>query len=131
MQSEGKRCSLFSVKAFVVFSVFILLTIPSIVLAGGNAVNGEKVVKTRKIGNCIACHYVPGLEFPGDIGPNLVDAMKGFTPKDRDTVRQWVWDARKFNPDTIMPPFGPKKILTKQQVDDVVAYLYTLKKYKK
>jgi len=54
--------------------------------------------------------------------------MQHYSEKDRDVVWQWVWDARKFDPDTIMPPFGPNKILTKEQVDEVVDYLYSLKK---
>lgn len=104
------------------------LLLPSLVLAGGNAENGKKIVDTRSLGNCAACHVVPGMEFPGDVGPDLTKAMQHYSEKDRGDVWQWVWDARKFDPDTIMPPFGPNKILTKEQVDDVVDYLYSLKK---
>ncbi len=94
----------------------------------GDAKNGEKIMKTRKLGNCIACHYLPGVESPGDIGPNLVEAMQGYTKADRKVVAQWVRDAREFNPDSIMPPFGPNKLLTPEQIDDVVEFLFTLKK---
>ncbi len=116
-------------------SIFLLLTlsviVPSVALAKGDAKRGEKVVKSRKLGNCMACHYIPGVEFPGNIGPNLVESMKNYSDSDREMVRQWVWDARAYNPDTIMPPFGPNKILTKEQIEDVVEYLYSLKKIKK
>lgn len=108
--------------------VLALFALPAVALAGGNTDNGRKVVDARSLGNCAACHVVPGMEFPGDVGPDLVKAMQHYSEKDRDTVWQWVWDARKYDADTIMPPFGPNKILTKQQVDDVVDYLYSLKK---
>ncbi|NOY53485.1 MAG: sulfur oxidation c-type cytochrome SoxX [Deltaproteobacteria bacterium] len=116
------------------FGVLAGVVILSVIFAApiwahaGNAGNGEKIVKTRKLGNCISCHYLPGVESPGDIGPSLVDVMRGFTKADRKVVRQWVRDARRFNPDTIMPPFGPNKLLTPEQIDDVVEYLFTLKK---
>ncbi len=110
--------------------VLALAALPAAVLAKGNAENGKKIVETKSLGNCAACHVVPGMEFPGDVGPDLVKAMQGYTEQDRDTVWQWVWDARKFDPDTIMPPFGPNKLLTKTDIDDVVEYLYTFKKTK-
>ncbi len=107
-----------------------LAALPAVVLAGGNAENGKRIVETKNLGNCAACHVVPGMEFPGDVGPDLVKAMQGYTEKERGTVWQWVWDARQFDPDTIMPPFGPNKFLTKTDVDDVVEYLYSFKKNK-
>jgi len=91
---------------------------------------GRKIATTRKLGNCVSCHYLPNVESPGDVGPNLVEAMKNYTEQDRDIVKQWIVDARKFNPDTIMPPFGTNKILTPEQIDAVVEYLYSLKKIK-
>ena len=107
-----------------------LVALPMTALAGGNAEEGRKVVESKHLGNCAACHVVPGMEFPGDVGPDLVKAMKGYSAKNRDELRKWVWDARQFNPDTIMPPFGPNKILTSQQVDDVVEYLLSFNKTK-
>ena len=35
-------------------------------------------------------------------------------------------DPMRFNPDTVMPPFGKHKILTDQEIDNIVDYLYTL-----
>ncbi len=102
---------------------FLFLFLPAAALAGGNAADGKKVVDTKKLGNCAACHVVPGMEFPGDVGPNLVEAMKNYSEKDRTMLRERIFDERKFNPDTIMPPFGTNKILTSQQIDDVVEYL--------
>ena len=107
-----------------------VMAAPVSVLAGGDATEGKKVVETKSLGNCAACHVVPGMEFPGNVGPNLVEYMKKYSEKDRDTLKQMVWDERKFNPDTIMPPFGTNKILTGQQIDDVVEYLLSLNKKK-
>ncbi len=115
----------------VVFGLALaFLALPGAAVAGGNAAAGKKVVDTKKLGNCAACHVVPGMEFPGDIGPNLITAMRNYTAADKDLLRQRIWDERKFNPDTIMPPFGANKILTSQQIDDVVAYLLSLNKKK-
>ncbi len=94
----------------------------------GDAARGRKVMVTRSLGNCAACHKFPGVESPGDIGPDLEEAMQSYGPGDRAEVRQWIWDAREFMPHTIMPPFGANKILTPEQIDDVVEYLYSLKK---
>lgn len=117
-----------NVTAFGLALAFAAL--PAVVLAGGNAENGKRIVETKQLGNCAACHVIPGMEFPGDVGPDLVKTMQGYTERERDTVWQWVWDARKFDPDTIMPPFGPNKFLSKTEVDDVVEYLYSFKKNK-
>ncbi len=117
------------VTAIVLLALVIL--VPATGDAAGDAARGEKVVKSRKLGNCMACHFIPDMEFPGNIGPNLVESMKNYSREDRQMVWQWVWDARAYNPDTIMPPFGPNKILTKQQIEDVVEYLYSLKNYNK
>jgi len=94
----------------------------------GDAKQGEKIAKTRKLGNCVACHFLPDVESPGDIGPNLVEAMGEYGPEDRKEVTQWIVDPREFNEHTIMPPFGANKALTPQQIDDLVSYLFTLKK---
>ncbi len=110
---------------FVALSLLLAMPVQA---SAGNAKKGEKIMKTRKKGNCISCHYLPKVESPGDIGPNLVEAMQSYTQADRKVVAQWIRDARKFNPDTIMPPFGTNKILTPEQIDDVVEYLYSLKK---
>ena len=123
------RTSKIAALGLAVALVFLsFLSLPSAVLAGGNAEEGKKVVDTKSLGNCAACHVVPGMEFPGDVGPNLIEAMQNYSEKDRDLLRQRIWDERQFNPDTIMPPFGANKILTSQQVDDVVEYLMGLKK---
>jgi len=105
----------------------LVLAVPRPAQAG-DAARGRKVMTTKSLGNCAACHVFPNVESPGDIGPDLVEAMKSYGDEDRNLVRQWIWDARELMPHTIMPPFGANQILTPEQVDDVVEYLYTLKK---
>jgi len=90
---------------------------------------GREVVSNRKKGNCMACHKIAGLkgraaEAHGNIGPALVN-MKSRYP-DKSKLRDKIYDATATNPHTIMPPFGKNKILTKQELDDVVDFIYTL-----
>ncbi|NOY65139.1 MAG: sulfur oxidation c-type cytochrome SoxX [Nitrospirae bacterium] len=113
-----------------VFFVTILMVVSLIggfSYASSKVEEGRKIATTRKLGNCVSCHFLPNIESPGNAGPNLVESMKNYTEADRDIVRQWIEDPRQFNPDTLMPPFGANKILTKEQIDAVVEYLYSLK----
>ena len=85
---------------------------------------GYQLVKSRKMGNCLACHLIQGEESPGYFGPPLV-AMKSRFP-DRNVLFNQVWDATKKNPMTSMPPFGKNMILTKNEIEKIVSYLLTL-----
>jgi len=136
---DKRRVSKMAVAA--VFLAFI--AVPAVVVSG-DAKNGERLVMGRPVANCVSCHHFPNIEFPSDIAPDLVEIMKGYTEKDRETVRQWVYDARKFNPDTFMPPYGNSKLLIlkgeeklpaeeqkkliDKRIDDIVEFLYSLKK---
>lgn len=75
-------------------------------------------------GNCLACHRIQGGEQPGNFGPPLIQ-MKLRYP-DRDVLYKQIWDATEANPKSIMPPFGKHGILTDEEVDAVVDYMYTL-----
>ena len=61
---------------------------------------------------------------PGNIGPPLI-AMKARFP-DREVLRAQIYDSTVKNPKTIMPPFGKHGMLSADQIDKVVAYVYTL-----
>lgn len=89
-----------------------------------DAAEGKKLAFDRKLGNCLACHMVGDGVSPGNIGPPLV-AMKARFP-DKGVLRAQIWDATTSNPKTIMPPFGKHGMLTDDQIDKIVAYLYTL-----
>lgn len=109
--------------------------------APGNPEEGAKVVVNRSLGNCLACHAVSALEsesFHGDVAPPLDGAADRWKPEE---LRAIVADSKKvFGDETVMPGFYSldvgknvrenligKTILTAQQVEDVVAYLATLK----
>ena len=85
---------------------------------------GKELAFGRKKGNCLACHAIEGGELAGTIGPPLV-AMKMRFPNKQDLFDQ-IWDARVKNPNTIMPPFGPHEILTKEEIEKVTEFIYTL-----
>jgi sulfur-oxidizing protein SoxX len=107
----------------------------------GDPREGAKVVAGRRLGNCLSCHEISALrreEFHGNVGPSL-DGVAGRW--NTGTLRMIVVNAKKvFGEETVMPAFYRvdglnrvrpeflgKPILTAQQVDDVVAFLATLK----
>jgi len=106
----------------------------------GDARRGSKIVIDSNSGNCLACHKIPDSDepFQGNIGPPLHGIGSRLNEGE---LRLRVINERLVNPDTIMPAFylDPKEvyrlsedywgqtILTAQQVEDVVAYLVTLK----
>jgi sulfur-oxidizing protein SoxX len=106
----------------------------------GDPANGEKVFVDRRLGNCLSCHQVTVLSkhpYHGEIGPSLDGVAERYNA---GQLRMQVVNAKVINPDTIMPgfyrveglhrvlkQFAGKPILDAQQVEDVVAYLETLK----
>ncbi len=106
----------------------------------GDPAAGEKTFVNRKLGNCLACHQVSKLSahpFHGEIGPPLDGVAERY---EEPQLRLQVVNAKAINPDTIMPAFyrtdgfhrvldkfKDKPVLTAQEVEDVVAYLKTLK----
>jgi sulfur-oxidizing protein SoxX len=87
--------------------------------------SGKDLAFNNKKGNCLACHLMPGV--PGaisstTIGPPLV-GMKTRFP-DKAKLRAQVWDATKANPQTSMPPFGKHQILSEQEIDKIVDFIY-------
>ncbi len=85
---------------------------------------GKELAFNKKKGNCLACHQIEGGKLPGNIGPPLV-AMKARFP-DRAKLRAQIFDARKNNPNTIMPPFGPHEILSDSEIDKITTFIHSL-----
>ena len=98
----------------------------STVLAADASVveEGKKLAFDRKKGNCLACHQIEGGSLPGNIGPPLI-AMKARFP-DKAKLRAQIWDATRNNPNSMMPPFGRHKILSEEEIDKIVEFIYTL-----
>lgn len=85
---------------------------------------GKEIAFDRKKGNCLSCHAIAGGELPGDIGPPLV-AMQARFP-DKAKLRAQIWDSTTVNPNSMMPPFGRHKIISEDEIDKVVEFIYTL-----
>lgn len=78
-------------------------------------------------GNCLACHAVPGdprAVTSANIGPPLAQMKSRFPSRER--LAEQLRDPMKFNPETVMPPFGKHGILTGPEIDRIVDFLYTL-----
>lgn len=85
--------------------------------------NGQALAFATEKGNCLACHHIQGGTQMGDIGPPLADMRQRFP--DRADLRARIHDARRYNPDTLMPPFGANGILTTDEIEHVIDFLYT------
>ncbi len=105
----------------------------------GDAARGRAIVANRSVGLCLLCHSGPIAEerFQGDLAPSLAGVGTRWSA---GQLRLRIVDGSRLNADTIMPPyyrttglqrvarsFEGKTILTAAQVEDVVAYLVTLK----
>jgi sulfur-oxidizing protein SoxX len=104
----------------------LAFAIPAITHAADEGVvaQGQKLAFDRKKGNCLACHQIEGGRLAGNIGPPLV-AMKARFP-DKAKLRAQINEPRTMNPNTIMPPFGTHEILSQDEIDKVVEFIYTL-----
>lgn len=107
--------------------------------AKGDSARGRAIVTDRQKGLCLLCHTGPFPEqrFQGTLAPDLGDAG---TRLSEGQLRLRLVDSSKVNPDTIMPAYyridgltrvgaawQGKPILTAEQIEDVVAFLATLK----
>ncbi|HTR87835.1 MAG TPA: sulfur oxidation c-type cytochrome SoxX [Reyranella sp.] len=105
----------------------------------GDAALGRKIVASRSVGLCLLCHTAPIPEerFQGNLAPNLAGTGSRWST---GQLRLRMVDASRLNADTIMPPyyrltglqrvahgFRDKPILSAEQIEDVVAYLASLK----
>jgi sulfur-oxidizing protein SoxX len=86
---------------------------------------GREIAHDVYKGNCLACHQIPGdpaAVSMANIAPPLV-AMQARFP-DRAALRAQIWDSTARNPMTVMPPFGKHRVLTEEEIDLVVDYVY-------
>jgi sulfur-oxidizing protein SoxX len=106
--------------------------------AKGDPQRGRAIVANRQVGLCLLCHSGPFPEerFQGNLAPDLKAAAR----LTEGEIRLRLVDPARANPQTIMPAYyrtegltrvAPslrgKSILTAEQIEDVVAYLLTLK----
>ena len=115
----------------------VFLFLPMVAFAGDPA-KGKEIVLGRGDGNCLLCHAIPGAErTAGNLGPSLAGVGARLRAEE---LRLRLIDASRFNPNTVMPPYGRveglrgvapqyrgKPLLTNQEIEDAVAFLLTLK----
>ena len=105
----------------------------------GDPARGRAIVASRQAGLCLLCHAGPFPEerFQGDLAPDLSGTGGRWSP---GQLRLRIVDSRRIDPATIMPSYyrtddlarvgaawRGRPILTAEQVEDVVAFLATLK----
>ena len=125
--------------SFVAGNAFAGDSIPaSLTGAKGDPARGRAIVANRQVGLCLLCHSGPFPEerFQGILAPDLRSAAR----LTEGQIRQRIVDSTKVNSQSIMPAYyrseglervAPayrgKTILSAEQIEDVVAYLTTLK----
>ncbi len=105
----------------------------------GDATRGRAIVTNKQLGLCLLCHTGPFDEepFQGNLAPHLGGVGARLS---EGQLRLRLVDSRRVNPTTIMPAYhgtdglvrvGPawqgKPLLAAQQIEDVVAFLLTLR----
>jgi len=116
--------SAFSLAA--VAGVLLLTSFPASAADGASSIveKGKAVAFDRKKGNCLACHMTGDGTLPGNIGPPLI-GMKARFP-DKAKLRAQIWDSTVANPNSIMIPFGRNRVLSEEEIDQIIEYVYTL-----
>lgn len=105
----------------------------------GDPVRGRRIAVDSNLGNCLICHAmpIPGVPGQGDLGPDLAGVADRLTIPE---LRLRIADPKLIDPDTIMPAYHRTEGLTRvaeayrgrpildaQQVEDLIAYLATLR----
>ncbi|HSN19965.1 MAG TPA: sulfur oxidation c-type cytochrome SoxX [Usitatibacter sp.] len=103
----------------------------------GDAARGRTVFIARDGGHCVLCHAAPGISPAGNVGPSLAGVASRLTPAQ---IRLRIADITRVNAKAAMPAFhrvegltrvapeyAGKPVLTGRQVEDLVAWLSTLR----
>ena len=105
----------------------------------GDAVKGRAIVANRQVGLCLLCHSgaLPEERFQGNLAPSLAGAGSRWS---EGQLRLRLANSKRLNPETIMPAYYQtdgltqvaknlqgQPLLAAQQIEDVLAYLVTLK----
>jgi len=105
----------------------------------GDPARGRAIVLSRQSGLCLLCHSGPFEEerFQGNLAPDLRGAGSRWS---EGQLRLRIVDSAKLNPATLMPSYfrteglfrvaaeyRGKPVLNAQQIEDVVAFLLSLR----
>ena len=107
--------------------------------SAGDPARGAAIVANRALSQCTLCHPAPGV--PAHLRGSLAPDLAGVGARlDREALRERLLQPERFNPDTVMPSYGRtegltrvapafrgKPLLDAQQIDDIVAWLATLR----
>ena len=103
----------------------------------GDAARGKALFATRDEARCLLCHAAPGIEGAGNVGPSLAGVGARLSS---EQIRLRIADITRVYPDSVMPTFhrtqgmtrvapqfAGKPVLSAAQVEDLVAWLGTLR----
>ena len=105
----------------------------------GDVTRGREIAFSRDQGNCPVCHVMPAADerLHGDVGPSLVGVAGRLS---EGQMRLRLVDGRRLNPASVMPSYyrldglrrvasihAGKTVLTAEEIEDVLAYLMTLR----
>jgi sulfur-oxidizing protein SoxX len=126
MRQTARKIFVSTLSSVAVIGALILAPLPATAAEGASSVveKGKAVAFDRKKGNCLACHMMDDGTLPGNIGPPLVSMKLRFP--DKAKLRAQIWDSTVANPNSIMIPFGRHKVLSEEEIDQIVEYVYTL-----
>ncbi len=123
-----------------VYALVVLALLSDVALAGSDAERGRGVFLHRDLGHCVLCHRVAHLDVPfqGNIGPDLTAVADRMSV---DQMREKISDPTLSNPKSTMPAYyrvhgleqvsreyRGRPVLTAVQLQDLLAYLATLKR---
>ena len=112
---------------------------PQALAPAGDAARGRAIIVNRQKGFCLLCHSGPFPEqrFMGNLAPSMAGAGARYNEAQ---LRLRLVNSSHLNPDTIMPAYfdtnglrhvAPayvgRPILNAQEIEDVIAFLMTLK----
>lgn len=105
--------------------------------AAGDPARGREAFVSREGGHCVLCHAAPGVALAGNVGPALAGVGSRLSAA---RLRLRIADITRVNPDAVMPAFhrtqglnrvapgyAGRPALSAQQVEDLVAWLGTLR----
>ena len=112
--------------ATLAVALTIVLTVTAVAASAAETASGRQLAHSTAKGNCLACHRMPNdptATTSTDIGPPLLGMQARFPERAR--LVEQIWDASRTNPGTVMPPFGRNGVLTRDEIERIVDYLYT------
>jgi sulfur-oxidizing protein SoxA len=98
-------------------------------ITGDPAIGAKLVADRTRGGSCLACHVMGqagNADLPGNVGPDLSEI--GNAGLKDEELFNFVYDARVYHAETIMPPWGTNGLFSDAEIGHIVAFLKTLTK---